>query len=328
MILNFQNLRPSDRILSLRKKTLSSVRYLSIEQAKIITRVYQENENLPVILKRSKSLAQSLSEMTIAIDPGELIVGNRTPGIRAGVVFPESGLAWLVNEIETLPDRLQDPFNVRQEDISYFKEYIEPFWRGKTLEDDIYKSFGEEIKAIESIVKINQKDHAQGHICPKVEDWLRYGPSGLLKIARSKMKKASGYQKVFYESVCITLEASCKFIHRYEVLATALAKNHNEKIKRKELKEVATICGNLSENPPSTFREALQSVWFLFVILQMESNASSFSPGRLDQYLYPFFIKDLKSGRIYINNAIELVDALFIKFNQIVYMRNSQSAKY
>ena len=160
MISDSQNHKATDRIIALKNKTLSSVRYLSIEQAKIITRIYQENESLPVILKRAKALAASLSEMPIAIDPEELIVGNRTPDIRAGVVFPEAGINWLKNELETLPERPQDPFKVRPEDKKYFNEVIEPFWRGKTLEDDIYNSFGEEISAIEKVVKINQKDHA------------------------------------------------------------------------------------------------------------------------------------------------------------------------
>lgn len=328
MIISIQNLKPTERILSLRKKTLSAIRYLSLEQAKIITHVYQKNENLPVILKRSKALSQSLLEMQIAIDPEELIVGNRTPDIRAGVVFPEAGLSWLSDEIETLHDRPQDPFNVKQEDISYFKEYIEPFWRGKTLEDDIYKSYGEEIKAIEKIVKINQKDHAQGHIIPKVEDWLRYGPSGLSEIVKIKLEKSSGDQKVFYESVYLTLNASSKFMRRYATMASEMAFSQPDKILRKNLDELSFVCKKLSEHPPSTFREALQSIWFLFVILHMESNASSFSPGRMDQYLYPYYVDDFRSGKIDHTTASELIDALFIKFNQIVYMRNTHSARY
>src|SRR5450759_2694008 len=215
MISDFQNLKATDRILSLKNKTLSSERYLSIEQAKIITRVYQQNEGFPVILKRSEALAKSLSEMPIDIDPEEFIVGNRTPDIRAGVVFPEAGINWLINEIESLPERPQDPFNVRPTDVTYFKEIIEPFWSGKTLEDDIYRSYGQEISSIEKVVKINQKDHAQGHICPKVEDWLKFGPAGLLRIANEKLALASDNRKVFYKSVCTTLDGACKFIYRY-----------------------------------------------------------------------------------------------------------------
>jgi len=325
---DIQHLKPTDRILSLRKKTMGAARYLSTEQAKLITAVYQENENLPVILKRAKALARSLSEMSISIDPEELIVGNRTSGIRAGVVFPEAGLSWLVNEIETLPKRPQDPFQVHQEDIVCFKEYLEPFWKGKTLENDIYRTYGEELKAIEKVVKINQKDHAQGHICPKVEDWLTLGPNGLLKKARQKLANANDQNRDFYESVCITMEASCGFIHRYGVLASEMANHQADHLLKANLEEVAAACFQLSENPPSTFRQAIQSVWFLFVILQMESNASSFSPGRIDQYLYLYFDKDLKNGTIDLNFAIELLDALFLKFNQIVYMRNAHSAKF
>jgi pyruvate formate-lyase/glycerol dehydratase family glycyl radical enzyme len=328
MIKDIQTLMPSDRILSLKKKTLSAERYLSIEQAKIITEAYRQNAGLPLPLIRAKSLAQSLLEMPISIDPEELIVGNRTPDIRAGVVFPEAGLAWLTREIETLPERLQDPFNVKPDDITYFVEHIEPFWHDKTLEDDISKTLGDDIKAIEKVVKINQKDHAQGHVCPKVEDWLRYGPADLIKKTQDLMQAASEEKKLFYECVLITLNAASTFINRYGALAAYMAEGVTDKTSGNNLEKIAAVCNNLALNPPSDFREALQSVWFLFVILQMESNASSFSPGRLDQYLYPFFIDDLESGRLELNEAIELLDALFIKFNQIVYMRNKNSAEY
>jgi pyruvate formate-lyase/glycerol dehydratase family glycyl radical enzyme len=323
-----QNFKATDRIISLKNKTLSTVRYLSIEQAKIITRIYQHNEDQPVILNRAKALAQSLIEMPIAIDPEELIVGNRTPDMRAGVVFPEAGINWIKNELDTLPYRPQDPFQVKPADKTYFKEIIEPFWRGKTLEDDIYSSYVEEITAIENVVKINQKDHAQGHICPKVEDWLRSGPAGLQRIANENISKSPVEKKDFYKSVSITQGAACNFIKRYSTLASEMAEPKKDAGIRKNLEEISNVCLNLSENPPQSFREALQSVWFLFVILHMESNASSFSPGRMDQYLYPYYRQDIESGRIDKGQALELLEALFIKFNQIVYMRNAHSAKY
>ncbi|MEZ5106182.1 MAG: formate C-acetyltransferase/glycerol dehydratase family glycyl radical enzyme [Draconibacterium sp.] len=323
-----QHLKPTERILSLKERTLTATRYLSTEQARLITLAYQENENLPVILKRAKALAKSLLNIHISIDPEELIVGNRTPGIRAGVVFPEAGISWLDKEIETLPNRLQDPFQVKKDDISFFEESLARYWKGKTMENDIYDTYGEELKAIEKVVKINQKDHAQGHICPNVEDWLTCGPAGLLEKARLKKENTSGSKKDFYESVCITLEASCGFIRRYGKLASEMAAQQTGPELKANLNEIAATCNALSENPPGTYRQAIQSVWFLFVILQMESNASSFSPGRIDQYLYPYFDRDLKNGTIDLNEALELMDALFIKFNQIVYMRNAHSAKY
>ena len=328
MISELHHSNPSERILSLRKKTIESDRYLSIGQAKIITRIYKQKKEQPVILKRSEALAASLMEIPISIDPEELIVGNRTPDIRAGVVFPEAGIKWLKNEFDSLHLRAQDPFNVRKRDTTYFKKYIEPFWIGKTLEDNIYTSFGEEISALEKVVKINQKDHAQGHICPDVKEWLRSGPSGLMKIVSEKLSSAHADQKDFYKSVYITLDAACKFITRYGILAADMAKILNEVTLKRNLEEISFTCRKLSRNPPETFREALQSVWFLFVILHMESNASSFSPGRIDQYLYPFYKNDIISGRIDNIQTIEMLDGLFIKFNQIVYMRNQESAKY
>ena len=319
---NFQIIPATERVLSLRQKTMSSERYLSIGQAKIITRVYKENGDLPVILMRACSLAAALNEMPLAIDPEELIAGNRTPDIRAGVVFPEAGLAWLEKEIETLPSRSQDPFRIRKEDVILLKDSIAPFWRGKTLEDNIYNAFGNEFNSIEKVVKINQKDHAQGHICPDVESWLRLGPSGLLDIAREKLKITQGEKGNFYEAVSITLKASCNFINRYSELAVIMAKEEQNPVLRKNLYEISETCRRLSAGPASNFREALQSVWFLFVILQMESNASSFSPGRMDQYLLQYY-KDTDP-----DTALELIDALFVKFNQIVYMRNAHSARY
>jgi len=318
----------SERILSLKRKTMSAERFVSIEQAKIITEVYRASGNLPVNLKRAESLARSLREIPITIDPEELIVGNRTPDIRAGVVFPEAGINWLEKELSTLPVRPQDPFEIKNEDIVWFNEVIKPFWKGKSLEDDVYSSFGSEISAIEKVVKINQKDHAQGHICPDVASWLRYGPSGLLEIVSEKLSAASDGKKDFYKGTAIALKAARDFIIRYAGLAFEMAKDAVDPEEKNNLLKVSETCNQISENPPETFREALQSVWFLFVILHMESNASSFSPGRMDQYLYPFYRRDTDSGRLNTAGAVELLDSLFIKFNQIVYLRNSHSAKY
>jgi len=318
----------TDRIKSLREKTVSEKRFLSVEQALIITRVYQENPDDPVIIKRAKALAASLREMPVAVDPEEIIVGNRTPGIRSGVVFPEAGISWLAKEIETLDSRPQDPFFVREEDIVHFRKYIEPFWKGRNLEDDIWSEAGDELKAIEKVVKINQKDHAQGHICPNVEEWLKYGPSGLLEKVVEKHAAAEGGKKDFYKSVMITLEASCDFIRRYSELAAEMSLKSKNRNVADNLKEIAAVCKNISSFPPSGFREAVQSAWFLFVILHMESNASSFSPGRMDQYLLRFYESDIAEGKIDDAQALEIIDSLFIKFNQIVYLRNSHSARY
>lgn len=316
------------RILSLKQKTLCSARYLSTEQAGIITRIYSENERFSIPLKRALSLAASLDEIEIVIDPEEIIVGNRTQEIRAGVVFPEAGISWLVNEIRNISVRKQDPFMVRQEDIDFFFNEIEPFWRGKTLEENIYKSIGTQIMEIDNVVKINQKDHAQGHICPDVETWLKLGPEGLLDKIINKRQHEAPVKNEFLDCVCISLEASVRFINRYGKLAREMSEKDQYSGHKENLEAISDICNNISHYPPSSFREAVQSVWFLFVILHMESNASSFSPGRLDQILYPYYLKDRHCCKADKASFLEIIDALFIKFNQIVYMRNSHSARY
>ncbi len=322
------NITIAGRISALKEKMLSEPRYMSLEQAKLITEAYAENEGKPVIIKRALALKKALESLEITIEDEELIVGNRTRGVRGGVVFPESGISWLDKEIETLPSRPQDRFDVREEDTREFREKIMPFWKGNSLEDIVKKTIGEEVDRIVKVAKINQKDHAQGHICPNTEKWLQYGPAGLMEAASKKLGSACRDSKDFYSSTVIVLEGACSFMKRYSELAAQKAMLAAGEKTKSELLEVSRICRKLSCRPPETFHEAVQSVWFLYVILHMESNASSFSPGRMDQYLYPYFRSDMEKGSIDPPKALEIIECLWLKFNQIVYLRNSHSARY
>ena len=315
-----------NRIQILKEKMLSQPRYVSIEQALIITKTYKQHENEPIILKRAYALANALRELEIGIENEELIVGNRTKGVRYGVVFPESGISWVDREFETIPTRKQDKFLVRDEDIKIFREQIVPYWKGKSLEDVIKQNFGQEISAINKVVKINQTDHAQGHICPNVEKWLQKGVSGLLEDAQNHYKNADEDKKNFYQAIIIVMKAVQDFMLRYHDLLIATAKTDEKN--RASLIKVADICKNISQRPPQTFHEAVQATWFLFVILHMESNASSFSPGRLDKILYPYYIKDIENNILTKDEALEIIECLWLKFNEIVYLRNQHSAKY
>ena len=321
------NLEQTPRITLLKEKMLNEPRYVSIEQARIITRIYQENESLSIPKKRALSLKAALEELEIGVEKEELIVGNRTKGVRYGVVFPESGCSWVNKEFETLPTRPQDKFRIKKEDVKEFKEIIYPYWQDRSLEDVIKENYGEEINAIAKVVKINQKDHAQGHICPDTKTWLELGPKGLMTKAYEKLKNCDENQKEFYECTIIVLEGVCHFMMRYhDYILTMLESLEDDN--KKSLQRVAVICANLASRPAQSFHEAVQSLWFLFVILHMESNASSFSPGRMDQYLYPYYQKDIEKGIISKQEALEILECLWLKFNQIVYLRNQHSAKY
>lgn len=322
-----QELKITERIEKLKEEMLTEKRWLSIEQALITTEIYQAHEGEPTIIKRALALAAALERMEIALMPEEKIVGNRTKGVRSGVVSPESGGSWVDRELETLPTRPQDRFEVRAEDIRTYREKILPYWRGRSLEDVLKNEWGEEFSAIGKVVKINQTDHSQGHICPDCDGWLHTGPAELRRRAAAQAAESSGEQRDFYRAVAITMEGAQCFMLRYAKLAEeiAAAAADSDKI---TLQQVAANCRSLAERAPETFHEALQSLWFLFVILQMESNASSFSPGRMDCYLQPFYSRDLKKGIITRQEALELIECLWLKFNQIVYMRNAHSAKY
>lgn len=321
------NLEQTPRITLLKEKMLNEPRYVSIEQARIITRIYQENESLSIPKKRALSLKAALEELEIGVEKEELIVGNRTKGVRYGVVFPESGCSWINKEFETLPTRPQDKFRIKKEDVKEFKEIIYPYWQDRSLEDVIKENYGGEINAIAKVVKINQKDHAQGHICPDTKTWLELGPKGLMTKAYEKLKNCDENQKEFYECTIIVLEGVCHFMMRYhDYILTMLESLEDDN--KKSLQRVADICANLASRPAQSFHEAVQSLWFLFVVLHMESNASSFSPGRMDQYLYPYYQKDIEKGIISKQEALEILECLWLKFNQIVYLRNQHSAKY
>ncbi|HEC62563.1 MAG TPA: formate C-acetyltransferase/glycerol dehydratase family glycyl radical enzyme [bacterium] len=318
----------SERITAMKKLIMDEPRFASVEQAKIITETYKSHEEEPRIVKRALSLAASLREIAIRIDPGEIIVGNRTSGIRAGVIFPEAGLSWLEKEIDTLDSREQDRFHINGEDIEYFREILAPYWSGNSLEDGVREKIGTDIGHMAKVVKINQKDHAQGHIIPNTEKWLKFGPAGLLEEVRKRIAVSEDKERDFLRSVEIVLEGAKDFIRRYGDLARSLPDRPDYGRFTRDLRETGRICKKLADGGAESFHEAVQSLWFLFVILHLESNASSFSPGRLDQYLYPYFMESLQTGDMNLERALEIIESLWLNFNKIVYLRNSLGARY
>lgn len=320
------NAEQKNRIEVLKTRMLEQPRYVSIEQALIITKTYQEHETDSKQVKRAWSLYNALTQIEIGIEPEELIVGNRTKGVRYGVVFPESGISWVDREFETIPTRPQDKFLVHPEDIETFRKVIVPYWKGKSLEDIVHQRIGDEISEISKVVKINQTDHAQGHICPNVKEWLELGPAGVIAKAEKNLVGANASQQEFYRCVILVMQGVQKFMQRYADLLEEKADFYPKYTA--SMRELAKICQNLQNRPAQSFHEALQSTWFLFVVLHMESNASSFSPGRLDQILYPYYQKDLAEKKMDDDQALEMIECLWLKFNEIVYLRNKNSAKY
>jgi formate C-acetyltransferase len=325
--------RPTARVAAIKQRLLNEPRYLDVERARYTTEAYRATEGQPMALRRGQMLLHLVRRQSITIQPGELIVGNRSLLPRMGVIAPEGAVEWIDKELDILPTRPQDRFNTAPEVIRELREEIFPYWRGRTLEDAVAQRVPDDVRvAVKGrAFSLNQTDHAQGHILPDVEAWLRLGVGGLraqVLAARAQPGMQDAAHQLFYDAALIALQAAQEFMLCYADLATELAKDSDDSSRMSELERVAANCRWLAEHPARDFHEALQAVWFLFVLLQIESNASSFSPGRFDQYMLPYLEADLASGRLTLAGAQELLECLWLKFNEIVLLRSSHSARY
>ncbi len=247
-------IQPTKRINQLKDRCLVSKRWVSFEQALIITKSYRKHEGESIAYKRAWSFYDSCLQIEIGIDPDELIVGNRTKRSRDGVVFPEGGISWLEREIDNLPTRNQDPFEVDPDDrISFFRDIV-PYWRGKTLEEVINSRVGDKLELLGSIIQFNQTDHAQGHIAPDCEKWLKLGPAGLIEeIRKCLTSNINDDRKAeYYECSLIVLRAAQELMRRYGRLASDMSYS----LGVEKLKEVSTACFALAERPAKSYYEA------------------------------------------------------------------------
>jgi formate C-acetyltransferase len=319
-----------ERHARIRRRLLEDPREIDLARARLATESYRETEGEPMPVRRARMLLHLARYTLIAIDPDEMIVGNRSLKPRMGVIAPEGAVNWIDSELETLPTRPQDPFNIGADEIEELREEIFPYWRGQTLEDLVEARLSDEVKAAVrgKAFKLNQTDHAQGHILPDVPAWLHLGIGGLRAQVRTAQHTNPKADADFYESSSIALDAASEFISRYADLAGEQVEMEPDRARQNELAGISNTCHWLSENPARDFREALQAVWFLFVLLQIESNASSFSLGRFDQYMLPYLEHDLETGTLTLPEAQELLECLWLKCNEIVLLRSSSSARY
>jgi len=320
----------SERHARIRKRLVESEREIDVVRARLATEAYRQSEGKPMPLRRAAMMLHLVRNMPISIDPDEVIVGNRSLEPRMGVIAPEGAVNWIDEELDILPTRPQDPFNIDAERIRELREEIFPYWRGSTLEDIVDARLTGEVKAAVrgKAFKLNQTDHAQGHILPDVPAWLRLGIGGLRAQVRTAQQANPQADAVFYEAANLALDAAGEFIARYARLADEQLKTEPERARQNELAGIASACNWLAESPARDFREALQAVWFLLVMLQIESNASSFSLGRFDQYMLPYLERDLESGALNLDEAQELLEGFWLKCNEIVLLRSSSGARY
>ena len=317
----------TNRTQRLKDALFASPREISLERALLYTASHQQTEGEPVILRRAKATAYILDHVNIAIRDEELIAGNRTVKPRAGIMSPEMDPYWLLKELDQFSTRPQDRFDISDEDKQIYRDVLYPYWEKRSMKDFINSQMTDEVKAAvgTQIFSVNQTDKGQGHIIIDYPRLLNNGLGALVEQMREYCARDA--QNTFYAAALILLEASQRHILRYAALAETLAIGCDEASRREELRKIAEISRHNAQHKPQTFWQACQLFWYMNVILQYESNASSLSIGRFDQYMLPFYQASLSQGD---DPAFlkELLESLWVKCNDVVLLRSTSSARY
>ena len=309
------------RMKDFREEVLDEKPYIDAERAILATEAYKENLNQPRVMVRAKMLEKILDHMSIYIEDKSLLAGNQATKNRNAPIFPEYTMEFVINELDQFEKRDGDVFYITEKTKEQLRE-IAPFWENNNLRARGEALLPEEVRVfMETGVfgmegKLNAGD---AHLAVNYERILKDGLKGYEK--RVKECKASldltdsdSIDKYcFYNAVLIVLDAVRTFANRYSVLAKNLAERELDLERKIELLEISKICAKVPYEPAETFQEAVQSVWFIQLILQIESNGHSLSYGRFDQYMYPYYDRDIKNGNITEAEALELLTCLWIK---------------
>jgi pyruvate formate-lyase/glycerol dehydratase family glycyl radical enzyme len=317
----------NERINNLKNQLFRNKREISLERALLYKESYKNTEGEPTIIRRAKASAYIMDNVRIAIRQGELILGNRTVKPRSGIVSPEMDPYWIYKELDTISSRSQDSFYISEEDKKIYREELYPYWKNRSMKDFINAKIDPEIKEAvdENIIALNQTDKGQGHIIMNFPFILKKGIKFILDEINLKLEKNP--ENNFYKAARITIEAMQRHILRYYKLALKEAENEKDAKRKNELLESARASKKISEERPESFFEACQLLWYVSICAQYESNASSLSLGRFDQYMYDFYKHDIDSGvpKEYLK---EVLECLWIKTNDVVLVRSANSAKY
>ena len=277
------------RIEQLKADLFRQTREISLERALLYTESHKQTEGEPTIIRRAKATANILAKVAISIRDNELIAGNRTIKPRSGIISPEMDPYWLLKELDGFPTRPQDRFNISPQDKQIYRNQLYPYWENRSMKDFINQQITENVKDAEhkAIFSINQTDKGQGHI---IIDYPRLLENGLHRLSEELSELCNNHpDNHFYQAAKIVLDAAQLHILRYEELAQKMAASCQDRQRQQELEKIAVISKRIAHDKPTDFYEACQLFWYMNIILQYESNASSISLGRFDQYMWPFY---------------------------------------
>ncbi len=324
------------RVKSLRDKVMNATPEVCLERAWLMTESFKETEGQPELIRRAKALKKILSEMSIGIEEGELIVGKATSKIRGGPLLPEVQWGWYLEEMDTISTRDWDRFApLTQEDKEKMRQFL-PYWKGKSLYDRWHAMCPKD-----ALKLVNVINSASG-FCIINANLAHIGIDGTVLIKGLKgigkeveaeleklnLAKGGDFEKsLFLKAVSIALEAVPLFAERYSELAKSLAIQEKDIGRKAELERIAEICRWVPGNPPRSFHEALQSIWFIYVALMIEGWGYGIGFGRPDQYLYPFYRNDIQKGILREEQARELIELLYIKLNAVLTPQGSEAVR-
>lgn len=326
-----------DRINRLKSRVLGTRPEMDLENAVLLTRGFIEAEGEPFVVQKAWAFRKQCMEKTVKIWDDELVVGNSGSKQRGGLLCPDTCWSVLDAELETISKREYDPFYLKEEDKQIFLEEIKPFWKGKSTYEKWLCQIPKETRILRDcgVLYINRKAvRGWGETTAGYEMILKEGIEGIQKRIEEIRKTLDitvpgDYEKITYlKALSYAADGIIRLSKRYSQEASRLAEIETDLNRKAELEQISEICNRVPEKPARTFREAVQSFYLYHTCIFMEQNAASYNPGRMDQYLYPFYKADLEAGIITEEEAQELLDCLWIKFSEPCLFQDEVTAKF
>ncbi len=325
----------TDRIPKLVEHLFKKMPEIESARAVLLTESYRATEGQPIVTRRAKAFAHILDHIPIIIRENELVVGSTTIAPRGCQTYPEFSWEWLEAEFDTVEHRKADPFYISEQTKKELRE-VHPYWKGKTT-SELATSYmaPETLKAIEHnyFTPGNYFYNGVGHVTVQYEKVLAIGYEGIIAEAQGYLDECKpgdadyAARSRFLQAVIISCEAVIRYAERYAALAKEMAAKESDSVRQKELLQIAANCSKVPRKGATSFWEACQSFWFVQQLLQIESSGHSISPGRFDQYMYPYYKKDLDNGTITREAAQELIDCIWVKLNDLNKCRDAVSAE-
>ncbi len=326
-----------DRINRLKERVLETRPEMDLENARLLTKGFQESEGKPLAVRKATAFQKQCYEKTVRIWNDELIVGCSGSKIRGGILCADSCWSVLDYELDTISNRPYDPFFLKPDDREIFINEVKPYWKGRSNYEEWLAQIPDEIRTLRDngVVFIDRKAvRGWGETTAGYQWLINEGLQGVIdtvtgRRAELDITTPGDYEKDTYLQALLTAaDGIIRLAERYAAEAERLAEEETVLQRKSELKEIAEICRRVPAKPARSFREALQSLYFYQISIFMEQNAASYNPGRMDQYLWPYYKADLDAGKITAEEAQELLDCLWVKLSEPCLFHDARSAEF